>query len=473
MKLQEYFNHQQDIHLSEAEKLDMYHSIMDKQVKRSFLTKRSVLHVKTFTYTSFIVVLLFGFYGMYFFQQNQSLDGDGVFLSSINDGQSIAQAGYIAKVVDFAGTFYIEKDGQTIQTSNINDGDIVVLQKNAQVIFHIDTGTQAKITWPAKFTIQKKTENNYRINLMYGDYVEMKSLQANNVQWVELSVDDILVSQGSKTTAINYQLIKQGEKHVIKNNGSKLIVMNQDSQNKTNLASQQVLAIQGNDVSLFDSFDKFAKAINNKDLSQTFSLALNTASTDIVKLASRQLVDTNTTEPTAKMAMSFQPLADTEILSIADTSEEDQSIPTIAAVAPSNQKTIPTPEQTKVLENKFTPKFVQEDLQEISVKYLWGDTSFGSALASLESRIKQVASTFKITYQSPTGSEKEKLISLAAKLTEIKWAIDTKFFVPPKYLQNIQNTQTWIKYLSSQNFGQSQWAPSADIVKSIPASLKF
>jgi hypothetical protein len=85
MKLQEYFNHQQDIHLSEAEKLDMYHSIMDKQAKRSFLTKRSVLHVKTFTYTSFIVVLLFGFYGMYFFQQNQSLNGDGVFLSSVND----------------------------------------------------------------------------------------------------------------------------------------------------------------------------------------------------------------------------------------------------------------------------------------------------------------------------------------------------------------------------------------------------
>jgi hypothetical protein len=145
--------------------------------------------------------------------------------------------------------------------------------------------------------------------------------------------------------------------------------MNQDSQNKTNLASQQVLAIQGNDVSLFDSFDKFAKAINNKDLSQTFSLALNTASTDVVKLAARS-IDTNTTEPTAKMAMSFQPLADTEILSIADTSEEDQSIPTIAAVAPSNQKAIPTPEQTKVLENKFTPKFVQEDLQELSIAYL-------------------------------------------------------------------------------------------------------
>jgi len=461
MKLQEYFTHQQDIHLSEAEKLDMYHIIMDKQTKRSFLSKRSVLHVKTFTYTSFIVVLLFGFYGMYFFQQNQSLDGDGVFLSSNTDGKSIAQADYIAKVVDFAGTFYIEKDGQTIQTSNINDGDIVVLQNNAEIVFHIDTWTQAKITGPAKFTIQKKSDNTYRINLMYGDYVEMKSLQNTNVQDVELSVDDILVSQWSKTSPINYQLIKQGQKHVIKNNGSKLIVMNQDSQNKTNLDNKQILAIQGNDVSLFDNFDKFAKAINNKDLSQTFSLALNTLSADAVSFSVAKPITTEapTTEATPVAAkLAFQPLAETDILSIVATTDE---------------KWVPTPEQTKVIENKFTPKFVQENLQEVSVAYLWGDASFGSVLVSFENRIKEVASAFKVPYQAPTGSEKEKLISLSNMLGELKKNIDAKFFLPPKYLQNIQKTQTWIKYLAAQNFGQSQGASNADIIKAIPASLNF
>ena len=127
----------------------------------------------------------------------------------------------------------------------------------------------------AKFTIQKKSDNNFRVNLMYGDYVEMKSLQATHVQGVELSVDNLLVSQWSKSSALNYQLVKQGDKRVIKNNGSQLVVMNQNSQNKTSLDGKKILAIQGNDVSLFDNFDKFAKAINDKNLSQTFSLALN------------------------------------------------------------------------------------------------------------------------------------------------------------------------------------------------------
>ena len=443
----------------------MYRNIMDKQVKRSFLTRRSVLHVKTFTYTSFIIVLLFGFYGVYFFQQTQSLNGDGVLLTPAGS-KSLVQADYVAKVVDFAGTFYIEKDGQTIQTSNINDWDIVVLQNNAQVIFNIDAGTQAKITGPAKFTIQKKSDNNFRVNLMYGDYVEMKSLQTTHVQGVELSVDNLLVSQWSKSSPVNYQLVKQGEKHVIKNNGSQLIVMNQSSQNKTSLDGKKILAIQGNDVSLFDSFDKFAKAINDKNLSQTFSLALN-ISADTKTTAKSDTTDTTT------IASTLKPLATTEILSIADTSSLDTTVPSIATVVPSDQKVVPTPEQTKALENKFYPSFVQSNLVDVSIAYLAGSDAFASTLSILESRIKQVAETFKIAYQSPTGTEQEKIFGLSVKLTDLKLAIDKKFYVPPKYLINIQNTQKWVKYLSTQTFGGLKWSSTENIRKTIPASLKF
>ena len=465
MKLQEYFTHQQNLQLSEVEKLDMYRNIMDKQVKRSFLTRRSVLHVKTFTYTSFIIVLLFGFYGVYFFQQTQSLNGDGVLLTPAWS-KSLVQADYVAKVVDFAGTFYIEKDGQTIQTSNINDWDIVVLQNNAQVIFNIDTGTQAKITGPAKFTIQKKSDNNFRVNLMYGDYVEMKSLQTTHVQDVELSVDNLLVSQWSKTSPLNYQLVKQGEKRVIKNNGSQLIVMNQNSQNKTSLDGKKILAIQGNDVSLFDSFDKFAKAINDKNLSQTFYLALNIAA-DTKATAKSDITDTTT------IASTLKPLATTEILSIADTSSLDTNVPSIAAVVPSDQKAIPTLEQTKTLENKFYPSFVQSNLVDVSVAYLAGSDAFASTLSILEARIKQVAETLKIAYQSPTGTEQEKIFGLSVKLTDLKIAIDKKFYVPPKYLINIEDTQKWVKYLSTQKFASLKWSSNEDIKKAIPASLKF
>jgi hypothetical protein len=144
--------------------------------------------------------------------------------------------------------------------------------------------------------------------------------------------------------------------------------MNQTSKNKTNLDSKQILAIQGNDVSLFDSFAKFAKAINNKDLSQTFSLALNTSNEETSVSSIKSTTDTNS--GTILAAKVFQPLAETDILSIADTNEEDQNIPTIAAVAPSSQKSISTEKQIDVIKNKFNTQFVQSDLQEISIAYL-------------------------------------------------------------------------------------------------------
>jgi hypothetical protein len=43
---------------------------------------------------------------------------------------NVAQADFVAKIVDFNGSFYIEQAGKTIQTSNIKDGDIVTLKQN-------------------------------------------------------------------------------------------------------------------------------------------------------------------------------------------------------------------------------------------------------------------------------------------------------------------------------------------------------
>ena len=110
---------------------------------------------------------------------------------------------------------------------------------------------------------------------------------------------------------------------------------------------------------------------------------------------------------------------------------------------------------------------------DVSVAYLAGSDAFASTLSILEARIKQVAETLKIAYQSPTGTEQEKIFGLSVKLTDLKIAIDKKFYVPPKYLINIEDTQKWVKYLSTQKFASLKWSSNEDIKKAIPASLKF
>jgi hypothetical protein len=128
MKLQEYFNQQKVHSLSDVQKMNVYYSVMDKNMKKSFQRKRSLLHVKTFVYTSFLLFFLVGFYGMYLFQQPTLEDGEAYLLSRLSN-TNVAQADFVAKIVDFEGSFYIEQGGKTLQTSNIKDGDLVTLKK--------------------------------------------------------------------------------------------------------------------------------------------------------------------------------------------------------------------------------------------------------------------------------------------------------------------------------------------------------
>jgi hypothetical protein len=100
MKLQEYFDQQKNNSLSDIQKIDVYHSIIDKKMKQSFNRKRSFLHVKSFVYTSFLLFFIVGFYGMYFFQDSDVLDMDGYIINSLSNS-NLVQADFIAKVVDF------------------------------------------------------------------------------------------------------------------------------------------------------------------------------------------------------------------------------------------------------------------------------------------------------------------------------------------------------------------------------------
>lgn len=58
---------------------------------------------------------------------------------------NVVQAGYIAKIVDFQGAFYIDHNGKNIVSTAINAGDIVTLKKGTKITFNIDEKTQGTI----------------------------------------------------------------------------------------------------------------------------------------------------------------------------------------------------------------------------------------------------------------------------------------------------------------------------------------
>lgn len=120
----------------------------------------------------------------------------------------MAQADYIAKVVDFNGNFSIEHDGEILQTKDIGNGDSILLKSGSEMVFEISSGTKSKIIGPAKLTLQKISETEetkYRINLVYGDFIQM---EGNTTQQnVELAVNDMLIKQADTNKPVNFQFI--------------------------------------------------------------------------------------------------------------------------------------------------------------------------------------------------------------------------------------------------------------------------
>ncbi len=438
MKLQEYFNQKKDHWLSDIQKMDVYYAIMDKNMKKSFQRKRSFLHVKTFVYTSFLFFFLVGFYGMYLFQW-PIVNDDGYMLSRLAN-TNVAQADFVAKIVDFDGSFYIEQWDKTVQTSNIKDWDVVTLKQNAQVIFHIDNDTKAKIVGPAKFVINKKAEMSYKVAMLYGDYVEMSSLKKENKHMIELAIDGLLVAQGENKKPLNFQLVKQGKWHVIKNNGAKLLVTSEAKE--TSVSNKQVLAVQGNDISLFDSFDKFAKAVKEENLSQTFTFL------DSLKNSG----DTWTVQEIKELDWE-------ELLKI-----DEKEVPNIDLWITDNQKVV-TPEQIKIIDNQLVKQLVDENTSQLIVAYQEGESpKFNQEFVDLERKISIIAKAFGYEYNNISWSEQEKIQTMISRIQSLADYISSNYLIPPKYVEKIKEILPKLTPLKTLPFEKVSISDSSEVL---------
>jgi hypothetical protein len=188
MKLNEFFQTQQTTYLTDIDKLELYQKFLSKKISNKSPLKRfSFVYARSFAYMSIAAFLILGVYGVYFFQ-------GGAFTSSVNS----VQADYIAKVVEINGGFSIEHAGSLIKTDNISNGDTILLKDGAEMVFEISSGTKSKIIGPAKLTLQKISDTKtlhtkYKINFIYGDFIQMQGNQT--VQNIELAVDDILIKK--------------------------------------------------------------------------------------------------------------------------------------------------------------------------------------------------------------------------------------------------------------------------------------
>ena len=429
MKLQEFFDTQKEIHLTDIDKLDLYQNVLYKKTKKTSLRlkRSSFVHAKFFVYTMIFAVLILGTYGIYFIN-NDNLKDYNRFTIKPNTTNTV-QADYIAQVIDVKWNFFIEHNGVLATTNNIENGDTILLKQDAQLVFEINSGTQSKIIWPAKLVIQKTDTNDYKLNLIYGDFIQMEGNQDKS-QTIELAINDITVKQQDKSQPLNFKFIKNGKNQIFQNNGANIVVTKNNGENKaTTISKQQVVAIQNNDIKIFANIDKFTKAVEEKNISQTFSLA-----------------DTTNSGTTNKEEATLLSLLNTPQIT---ESKEDISKSISSTLG--DEKQILDPSQDEKVNSSLYGDFYTPELKELENTFIVGnEETFTTAYAKLEKRIQTVYQIFDIVYNKTSGDPMQKMKELKWNINTLETTITTSYSLPPKYSESLQNIVKTIDNIINQ-----------------------
>lgn len=179
------------------------------------------------------------------------------------------------------------------------------------------------------------------------------------------------------------------------------------------------MAIQNNDIKVFANISDFTEAVQEKNISQTFSLADETASTG-----------TNSKEETTLLSL----------LNTPQITESKEEITKDISLALGNEKQILDPEKAKDIDTSLYVEFYTPELKEIENAFIAGNEEiFNSAFSKIEKRIQTVYQGFGMTYSKQAGNPTEKIEGLQAAIKDLKERIVNSYDVPPKYVDSLQS----------------------------------
>lgn len=403
MKLKDYFQNKQEFQLSDNDKLALYEKIISQQ-KRKTLSR--MVKVKYFAYWLILVVLLFGIYWVYF-----DADWDINWLAVQNPVNQV-NADYIAKVVNFNGTYYVQHDWKLTRTSNISNWDNVILKKWSEIVFDIDSWTKAKLTWPARFSLAQD-ENWYQLLIAEWDFIQMESLEPESAP-VEISMWDNFTVSSEKNT--NLLITKADNEYKVNNQWWDIKVTK--NWKETQVKAKELVAIKENDITLIQNPEQFQTAFVEQKINQTFEIK----ESDNEKLT-ENLIKEISTWTTVKIENTW--LA--EELWISDS------------------KKIPTEEQTKSLYSILDKNSLMWNIETMrESRKLWNEKDYYYSKAQIDWKIQKLYTTFGITYQK---------LWIKSDIENLIENLNNSYHIPSTQISNLKTIISWIDYIENSEFG--------------------
>ena len=418
----------------------MYEKIISKQNRYISSPVKKFFSVKSFAYWFMSMLILVCVYGLFFVQDNISYED---FI--VQNHNNIANAWYIAKVVEFNGNFYVSHGDKIYKTNKIADGDVVVLKKWSEIIFDINSGTQTKLVWPARFTLSQNDSGVYQLAIAEWDYIQIES---NTWESMEITLwDDITISSSEN---LDLLITKTDNEYKINNQWNQVKVT---ANNKTKqLESKQLLAIKDNDIRLIENAEDFKIAFTQQSISQTFEIKEETQQTPENSQKTTDALIQEITDKKVDHTLSNDQKQVAEELGIWDKLK------------------IPTQDQTKQLYTNLDKTSLLWTLESLyKDQLLWDTKDYNFYINNLYTKIQNLYKTFDIKLSKT---------SIVSDIQTLKVSLSESYHIPTSQLNNLSTLANWITYIQSQTAWTVSDHEQADqawtnLINNLPSNLIF
>jgi len=490
MKLSEYFKQQKSYEMPAHLRSELFSRIQKEknwiEISTKIPSKIFFFASKRILYTSLAAVLVFVVFGWLLLDKTQVVDF-GIFSVKQNNTPNSVFADYVAEIVEFNGEYSLVRDGKTVLNSDklntIQDWDIVSFPEWTDLIFNLKDGTQAKIIWPAEFSIVK-TKKWYQISLFDGKFFRIYCPECSSN--MEIVTPDFSISQEKDQTLDIHIAKEENGEMLVKNDGDKITVKTKNSEDKPQVkqVSSELVAItpDSDKINLVEDDEIMINFMAKNNISATFSLSTEDVQwpeikreepTNLVtiqtKEESKQTVqkvpsesaDKPQNDKVTKNVVEKDPLLEwlKEIISSDDREvwTIDEDITSQLWLSDSGQK-VPTESQMQTLKTNLNTFFLMNTFESI-----YTNDRADQNISKFADRINSISSIFGYSYRASSD-----LSNIKSTIQTLKSQLEKDYYISPSDILQLERVANWCDEL--QNPSKSDWE---SLKSNLPTGLRL
>ena len=477
MKLSEYFRHQKSQEMPAHIKSELFSRIQKEKSWIEITTKIPsrifFFASKRIMYTSLAAVLVFVVFGWVLLDKTQVVDF-GIFSVKQNNTPNTVFADYVAEIVEFNGEYSLERDWKTILNSDklkkIQDWDIVSFPEWTDLIFTLQDGTQAKIIWPAEFSISK-TEKWYQISLFDGKFFRIYCPECSSD--MEIVTPDFSISQWKDQTLDLHIAKEENGEMLVKNDGDKVTVKTKNSGNKTEVKqiSSELVAINSDSdkINVVENDEVMLNFMAKNNISATFTLSTENVQWPEIKHEEKNNLiamqtwweNKKSSENNAKSGKAENSVDESivipeekdpllewlkeVILDTVEVWEIDENITSQLWISSEDGQQVPSTSQMQVLTTNLNSFFLM-NIFESTYKQDKADQN----ISRLADRINTISASFG--YSNRASSD---LSSIKSTIYTLKSQLEKDRYISPSYILQLEKVANWCDEL--RNPSKPDW----------------